>query len=93
MTTFEVKDMTCGHCVSTITKAVRAVDQGAKVQIDLATHRVTIDPAEADEAELSAAIQQAGYSPVAVVAVVAAVPGLGRVAANAAPVRGGCCCG
>ena len=90
MATFEVKDMTCGHCVSTITKAVRAVDQGAKVQIDLATHRVTIDPTEADEAELSAAIKQAGYSPVAVVAVAA---GLERVAAKAAPVRGGCCCG
>ncbi|MEO5734188.1 MAG: heavy-metal-associated domain-containing protein [Rubrivivax sp.] len=66
MTTFEVKDMTCGHCVSTITKAVRAVDAGAKVQIDLATHRVTIDPTEADAAELSEAIKEAGYTPVAV---------------------------
>ena len=90
MTTFEVKDMTCGHCVSTITKAVRAVDHGAKVQIDLATHRVTIEPTEADEAELSAAIKQAGYSPVAVAAVAAGVEG---VAAKAASVRGGCCCG
>ena len=87
MTTFEVKDMTCGHCVSTITKAVRAVDQGAKVQIDLATHRVTIDPTEADEAELSAAIKHAGYTPVAVEA------GVGGGAAKPAPVRGGCCCG
>ncbi|MEP6875076.1 MAG: heavy-metal-associated domain-containing protein [Burkholderiales bacterium] len=87
MTTFEVKDMTCGHCVSTITKAVRAVDLGAKVQIDLATHRVTIDPTEADAAELSDAIKQAGYTPVAVEA------GVERVGAKAAPVRGGCCCG
>ena len=87
MTTFEVKDMTCGHCVSTITKAVRAVDQGATVQIDLAKHRVTIDPTEADAAELSAAIKQAGYSPVAVEA------GVERVVAKAASVRGGCCCG
>ena len=87
MTTFEVKDMTCGHCVSTITKAVRAVDQGAKVQIDLATHRVTIDPTEADAAELSAAIKQAGYSPVAVEA------GVEGVVAKAASVRGACCCG
>ena len=84
MTTFEVKDMTCGHCVSTITKAVRAVDPGAKVQIDLATHRVTIDPTEADEAHLSNAIKQAGYTPLAVEA---------GVVAKAAPVRGGCCCG
>ena len=87
MTTFEVKDMTCGHCVSTITKAVRAVDQGAKVQIDLATHRATIDPTEADAAELSAAIKQAGYSPVAVEA------GVEGVVAKAALVRGACCCG
>ena len=84
MTTFEVKDMTCGHCVTTITQAVKAVDQGATVQIDLATHRVTIDPTEADEAALSAAIQQAGYTPTAVKA---------GVAAKAEPVRGGCCCG
>lgn len=33
MITFEVKDMTCGHCVSTITKAVRAVDKEATVRI------------------------------------------------------------
>ena len=87
MTTFEVKDMTCGHCVSTITKAVRGVDQGAKVQIDLATHRVTIESTETNEAALSAAITQAGYTPVAVQV------GVERVAAKAAPVRGGCCCG
>ena len=87
MTTFEVKDMTCGHCVSTITKAVKDVDQGAKVQIDLATRRVTIEPTEADAATLSDAISQAGYTPVAVEA------GNERVAAKAAPARGGCCCG
>ena len=87
MTIFEVKDMTCGHCVSTITKAVRAVDQGAKVQIDLETHRVTIDPTEADAAELSDAIKEAGYTPVAVEA------GEARVAPKAGPPRAGCCCG
>lgn len=87
MTTFEVNDMTCGHCVSTITKAVKTVDEGAKVQIDLATHRVTIDPTEADAAELSEAITRAGYTPVAVEA------GVERAAAKASPARGGCCCG
>ncbi len=87
MTTFEVKDMTCGHCVSTITKAVRAVDQSAKVQIDLATHRVTIDTTEVDAAELSDAIKEAGYTPVAIEAAQK------RAAGNAAPARGGCCCG
>ena len=44
MIAFEVKDMTCGHCVSTITKALKATDKDAKVQIDLATHHVRVEP-------------------------------------------------
>ena len=42
MIAFEVNDMTCGHCVSTITKVLKATDKDAKVQIDLATHRVQV---------------------------------------------------
>jgi hypothetical protein len=42
MIAFQVNDMTCGHCVSTIAKAVRAVDKDAKIQIDLTSHRVDI---------------------------------------------------
>ncbi len=68
MIAFEVNDMTCGHCVSTITKAVKAVDAGARLDIDLAAHRVQIEPAEADADELREAIQEAGYTPVAVAA-------------------------
>jgi hypothetical protein len=41
---FQVNDMTCGHCVSTITTALKATDKDAKVQIDLATHRVQVEP-------------------------------------------------
>lgn len=66
MITFEVNDMTCGHCASTITKAVKAADKDAQVQIDLANHRVQIEPRSADEAVLGAAIKEAGYTPVAV---------------------------
>lgn len=64
MIAFEVKDMSCGHCVSTITKAVSALDSGAKLHIDLASHRVEIEPAAASAAQLAAAIAQAGYTPV-----------------------------
>jgi copper chaperone len=32
MIAFEVKDMSCGHCVGTITKAVTALDGGAKLR-------------------------------------------------------------
>jgi len=87
MITFQVDDMTCGHCVSTITKAVRAVDGGAKLQFDLATHQVVIEPTEAVAAELSDAIKEAGYTPVAVAAI--AHP----ASTSVAPARKSCCCG
>ena len=83
MVTFEISDMTCGHCVSTITKAVRTVDRAAKVQVDLAAHRVQIDPTESNAQELSAAIAEAGYTPVAVEAATVV----------AKPAKAGGCCG
>ena len=85
MITFEVNDMTCGHCVSTITKAVRALDQQASVNIDLASHRVEIQSGETDAQELSDAIKEAGYTPVALTS--------GAAPASAPKERSGCCCG
>lgn len=87
MISFQVNDMTCGHCVSTITKALQGVDAKAKVQFDLATHRVDIEPDEAGASELRDAIQAAGYTPEPIEA--ASTPGAG----SAAPARKGCCCG
>jgi len=66
MISFQVNDMTCGHCVSTVTRALKAADKDAKVQIDLATHRVQVEPASADAEELADAIKDAGYTPVLV---------------------------
>lgn len=66
MIAFEVKNMTCGHCVSTITKALRSTDRDAKVTIDLAKHLVMVEPTEADAQMLRDAITEAGYSPVLV---------------------------
>jgi copper chaperone len=66
MITFEVNDMTCGHCVSTITKALKATDNDAKIEIDLASHRVNVEPASADAEELADAIKDVGYTPVPV---------------------------
>jgi copper chaperone len=84
MMTFEVKDMTCGHCVSAITRAVNAVDQGAVVHVDLPTHRVQIEPRGSDAGQLRQAIQAAGYT---------AVPANGEAASPEKSVpRSGCCC-
>ena len=65
MITFQVGDMSCGHCVATITEAVRAVDPGARVEVDLADRSVRIEPAGADPRTLADAIREAGYTPVA----------------------------
>ena len=48
MQSFRVDDMTCGRCASTITKAVRSVDSGAQVEVDLRQHLVRIEATEAD---------------------------------------------
>jgi copper chaperone len=64
MITFQVDDMSCGHCVAAITRAVKEADRDAQVQIDLSTHRVSIEAAQADAAALADAIREAGYTPV-----------------------------
>ncbi|RTL46303.1 MAG: copper chaperone [Burkholderiales bacterium] len=84
MITFEVSDMTCGHCASTITKALKDSDPAARVSIDVAAHRVQVEPAKADEAELIEAIKDAGYTPVVIAQPAEAVEGAGKK---------GCCCG
>ena len=66
MIAYEVNDMSCGHCASTITKAVKAADKDAEVNIDLARHRVEIVPRNADSQQLSDAIKEAGFTPVPV---------------------------
>ena len=63
MIAFDVKDMSCGHCVASITKAVQAIDAGAQVNVDLARHRVQVEPVQADAAALRAAIVAAGFTP------------------------------
>jgi len=71
MIAFEVDDMTCGHCASTLAKALKGADKDAEVQIDLATRRVLIASATAHVKELAEAIKDAGYTPVPVEAAVA----------------------
>jgi copper chaperone len=64
MIEFTVNDMTCGHCASTITRAVKEVDASGHCEIDLSTKRVRIESSHAAE-DFRAAIEEAGYTPVA----------------------------
>lgn len=61
MPNFQVNDMTCGHCASTVEKAVKAVDASAQVKIDLNTHLVQIE-SDKPAGEFAAAIDRAGYT-------------------------------
>lgn len=58
--TFEVKDMTCGHCAGTIRKSIEAALPDSQVSIDLDGKRVTVT---GDAAMIEAAIAKAGYTP------------------------------
>jgi copper chaperone len=62
MYSFQVSDMTCGHCVATVEKAVKSVDAAASVKIDLANIAVEIDSAK-PVARFAEAIEEAGYTP------------------------------
>lgn len=42
MLKFEVKDMSCNHCVASISKAVAAIHAGATVQADLDARQITV---------------------------------------------------
>ena len=60
MQEFHLPDMTCGHCVATITKTVQALDPQAQIQTDLPTHQVRIDTQTSRDA-LIASLTEAGY--------------------------------
>ncbi|MDX3924178.1 MAG: heavy-metal-associated domain-containing protein [Shinella sp.] len=59
---FSVPDMTCGHCVRTITAAVESAFPGASVSADTATHMVEVS-GTLDADAVAAVIAAAGYTP------------------------------
>ncbi|MGE0874833.1 MAG: heavy-metal-associated domain-containing protein [Burkholderiales bacterium] len=61
MIELKVPDMSCGHCVSRITRAVKELDSAARVEVSLAEHRVRIDSV-ATPLALAQSIAEAGYT-------------------------------
>ena len=59
---FKVSDMTCGHCASSITRAVKEVDAAGRCEVDLGAKRVRIESAH-PAADFKAAIEEAGFTP------------------------------
>ncbi|WP_299843083.1 heavy-metal-associated domain-containing protein [uncultured Jannaschia sp.] len=57
---FHVPDMSCGHCRSSIEKAVAAADPTARVSFEPQDRMVQIDTAR-DEDAMRATLKDAGY--------------------------------
>ena len=62
---FKVEGMSCQHCVSAVTSAIRERDAAAHVQVDLAAGKVSVESSASVET-LKDAIDDAGYTVVAV---------------------------
>jgi copper chaperone len=60
MTKLNVPEMSCGHCIAAIEKAVAGVDADARVTVDLENRTVSIESAIADAALIDA-LKAGGY--------------------------------
>ena len=65
--TLNVQGMTCGGCVASVTRVLKAVPgvTEATVTLQPAVAKVTFDPARTETAALRAAIEDAGFDVVA----------------------------
>jgi copper chaperone len=61
--TLKVPDMSCGHCVSSVSDAVRGLPGVADVNVDLESKLVEVDGDGVDVVPVEQAIRDAGYEP------------------------------
>jgi copper chaperone len=59
----KIEGMTCGGCVNSVTRTLKAVPGVEKVDVSLADSRATLtyDPAKAGVADFKRAVERAGY--------------------------------
>lgn len=62
---FTVPGMTCGHCEAAVKGEITKVVGVTDVSVDLATKVVVVSGADLDQASIFAAVDEAGYEPVA----------------------------
>ena len=60
MTVFKVPEMSCGHCKSTVEKAIASLDPTSSVEVDLENRTARITSVASDQ-DVVAALQKAGY--------------------------------
>jgi copper chaperone len=57
----KVGGMTCQHCVTAVTRAIKRLDPAASVSVDLTSGQVSVDGTLARDA-VQRAVESAGYS-------------------------------
>lgn len=61
---FQVPDLSCGHCVAAVTRALQALNPLVQVQADPASKAVQVQaPVALSREQLAAALSEAGYPP------------------------------
>lgn len=57
---YDIPDMSCGHCVATVTKTIKSIDPDATADIDL-NRRKAVVSSKLDPQSIGAALEDAGY--------------------------------
>ncbi|MFP5505287.1 MAG: heavy-metal-associated domain-containing protein [Gammaproteobacteria bacterium] len=60
MNEYSVENLSCGHCIATVTRAVQALDPMATLRADLATRRVWVS-ADVPTEDVVRSLTVAGY--------------------------------
>ena len=63
--TMTIEGMTCGHCVSQVTKALERIEGVQVEQVKMGAATVAYDPASTSEAQIEQAVEGQGYAVVA----------------------------
>jgi copper chaperone len=58
---FNIPNMTCGHCVSTVTKAIKEAAPDAVANVDVMKRKAMVETSAAASV-ISAAVKAAGYT-------------------------------
>ena len=59
---FEVKGMTCGHCVKSVTTELQKINGVSEVTVDLTSGKVDVtSDQELPKSDVAKAVEEAGY--------------------------------
>jgi copper chaperone len=60
--TMKIDGMTCGHCVSQVSKALKGLEGVQVEQVKVGAATIAYDPAATSEAQIAQAVEDQGYA-------------------------------